>query len=98
VAGGFIESILKQECLSVPPVRSFVGLAEMQRFGKERLGIFVPLPLERLCPPQRECTRIAMGLRIGSSRQRAATKIPRKTEQAPPKQPPSGRDRPTQRL
>jgi hypothetical protein len=79
-------------------MRTLVGLAEMQRFRKERLGILIPLPLQRLSPPQRKRTRIAMRLRIGSSRQRVATKIPRQAEQATPKQPPSGRNRPTQRL
>ncbi len=45
VAGGFIQSFLQQEGLSVPPVRALVSLAEMQRFRKERLGILIPLPL-----------------------------------------------------
>jgi hypothetical protein len=79
-------------------MRSLIGLAEMQRFRKERLGILIPLPLQRLSPPQRKSTRIAMGLRISPARQSAAAKIPCQENQAQPKQSLSGRDRPTHRL
>jgi hypothetical protein len=78
-------------------VRSLVGLAEMQRFRKQRLRILIPLPLQRLCPAQRESACIAMGLRIGASRQSTATEIPSQPNQNPAEQRSLGRDRPTQR-